>query len=397
MATTPRHRIHDVIVVGGRCAGAATAMLLAGRGHDVVVVDRAAFPSDTLSTHAIARTGVVQLARWGLLDELLAAGTPAIRLTAFHSGDDHVTRPIKDRASVDLLVAPRRHVLDQIVAGAAVRAGAELQTGVTVRGVHLDDDGRVTGIHGDRDGQSFDLHARFVVGADGLRSRIARSVDAPLTETRPSSASTHYAYYTGIDWPATEYFLGDRALAGIFPTNGGEACIWICTPADVAERTRRDHSGLEPAFEALLAEGAPDLVDRLAGTRRTSPVRGVLRLPNQLRQPYGPGWALVGDAGYHRDPITGQGISDAFIHAELLADGLDQALRHVVDERSALASYHARRDGALREIFDITCALAEFPPRATFMELQKQLAQAIDAAAVALAAPPLPCLAARAA
>src|SRR5262245_37430380 len=126
---------HDVVIVGARVAGSATAMLLARLGYDVAVVDQATFPSDTVSTHSIARSGVVQLQRWGVLDEILDSGTPAIRQFTFHAGVESVTRPIKDKAGVDFLIAPRRYVLDTILAAAAERAGAALRPGVTVTGV----------------------------------------------------------------------------------------------------------------------------------------------------------------------------------------------------------------------------------------------------------------------
>ena len=123
----PNRSRHDVVVVGARVAGAATAMLLARLGHDVVLVDQASFPSDTVSTHAIARSGVVQLRRWGLLDPVLKSGAPAIRQVTFHAGGGSVSRPIKHKAGVDLIVAPRRYILDTIIAGAAQRAGADVR------------------------------------------------------------------------------------------------------------------------------------------------------------------------------------------------------------------------------------------------------------------------------
>ena len=142
-----RHR-HDVVVVGARAAGAATALLLARQGFDVVLLDRDAFPSDTLSTHQIARPGVVQLSRWGLLDAVLASGAPALRQIAFTTPEGSVTRTVKDSSGVDLLVAPRRYVLDTLVSEAATAAGADVRLGVTVEGVHLDDAGRAVGVFG---------------------------------------------------------------------------------------------------------------------------------------------------------------------------------------------------------------------------------------------------------
>jgi flavin-dependent dehydrogenase len=380
----------DVVVVGARCAGASTAMLLAAAGHDVLVVDRAEFPSDTLSTHAIARTGVVQLHRWGLLDEVVESGAPKIRDVVFHVGDSSVTRTIKDRHGVDHLVAPRRHVLDPILQNAAREAGATIRTGITIEGVHRRDDGRVTGVFGRAgDGRPISIDARVVVGADGLRSRIARSVGAPMSQVRPSNGATHYTYFAG-DWDAMEYYLGEGAFAGIFPTHGGEACIWVCAPDDWAIERRRSHPSPDRAFDAMVADAAPRLAERLDDCVRTSTTRGMMRTPNHLRHPVGAGWALLGDAGYHRDAITGHGISDAFRDAELLATAIDDALRGRTDEAVALAGYHRERDLMLREVFEITCELSLFPPPDRFAELQRQLSAAIDAQSAALAARPTP-------
>jgi flavin-dependent dehydrogenase len=390
MHTANRSR-HDVVIVGGRVAGSATAMLLARLGYDVVVVDQASFPSDTLSTHAIARSGVVQLHRWGLLDEVLDSGAPAIRQVTFHALGESVSRPIKHKAGVDLVVAPRRYVLDTIMASAAQRAGAEVRTGVTVTGVRRDRLGRVVGVDGhDRAGAPIDIGARYVVGADGLRSRVARSVGAAIKEFRLADGAAQYAYYEGIPWTGIEFFVAERSLAGVFPTHDGEACIWICNPAADARAVRRGTSSRLEAFGELLERSAPQLAERLRHARRTSPVHGMLRQPNQVRQAFGPGWALVGDAGYHRDAVTGYGISDAFRDAELLAVAVDQALGGGAEETTALALYEQQRDRALREIFEITCRLAAYPPVPTFIELQKQLSAAIDKQAAELAARPIP-------
>jgi 2-polyprenyl-6-methoxyphenol hydroxylase-like FAD-dependent oxidoreductase len=116
----------------------------------------------------------------------------------------------------------------------------------------------------------------------------------------------------------------------------------------------------------------------------------MLRQPNQVRQAFGPGWALVGDAGYHRDAVTAHGISDAFRDAEFLAVALDQALRADDEESAALARYQQQRDQALKEIFEITCRLSAYPAAPTFTELQKKLNAAIDSEAAALAARPIP-------
>jgi flavin-dependent dehydrogenase len=380
---------YDVVIVGARVAGSATAMLLARLGHDVLVVDQASFPSDAVSTHSIARSGVVQLCRWGLLDEVLDSGAPAIRQVTFHAAGGSLTRPIKHKAGVDFLVAPRRYVLDTILAAAAQRAGAEVRPGHTVTGVWRDRRGRVAGVSGnDRAGVPVEVAARYVVGADGLGSRVARSVGAALTEVRPAGGAAQYAYYAGIPWAGMELFAAERSLAGVFPTHHQQACIWVCTPAVDAKAVRRSTGSRAEAFDRLLERAAPQLAERLRRARRTSPVHGVLRLPNQVRQAFGPGWALVGDAGYHRDAITAYGISDAFRDAELLATALDQALAG--EGEAALAGYQRQRDQALREVFELTCRLAAYPPVPAFVELQKQLSAAIDRQAAALAARPVP-------
>jgi flavin-dependent dehydrogenase len=392
MQSANRNR-HDVVVVGGRVAGSATAMLLARLGHDVVVVDQASLPSDTVSTHSIARSGVVQLRRWGLLEAVLDSGAPAIRQVTFHAGGEPTTRTIKDKAGVDLVLAPRRYVLDAILACAAAHAGAQVRAGVTVTGVQRDGHGRVTGVSGhDRDGAPVQLGARWVIGADGLRSRVARSVGATINEAGPAGGAAQYAYYTGIPWAGIEFFVAPRSFAGVFPTHHGQACIWVCTPAADAAAARRQTRSRVAAFAQLLGRAAPPLAQRLRQARRTSPVQGMLRQPNQLRQAVGPGWALVGDAGYYRDAITAYGISDAFHHAELLAVALDQALGADAEEEvaAALGAYQQQRDQALREIFELTCRLAAYPPVPRFVELQKQLGAAIDTQAAALAARPIP-------
>ncbi|GAA4404766.1 NAD(P)/FAD-dependent oxidoreductase [Fodinibacter luteus] len=378
----------DVVVVGARCAGAATAMLLADAGHDVLVLDRASFPSDTVSTHVIARTGMVQLSRWGLLDALHDSGAPRVRTVEIDTGADVVVRTVKERHGVDHLLAPRRVVLDGILQDAARRSGARVVTGVGVDDVIRDAVGRVEGVRAHDSRGGLRVLARHVVGADGLGSRVARAVGAPMTVERPTSGATLYAYHRG-PWSSIEYHVGEHALAGVFPTHGGEGCVWVCTPEDVARRHQR--SGSRDAVLAdLLAEVTPGFADRVRGTERTSPVRGMLRMPNHVRRAWGPGWSLVGDAGYHRDAITGHGMSDAFRDAELLAAALDTALGDPAAEAAAMTAYAATRDRMARPILDLTCALAAFPGAARFVELQRRLAVVIDEQAAELAARPTP-------
>jgi flavin-dependent dehydrogenase len=300
-----------------------------------------------------------------------------------------MVREVKDRHGVDFLLAPRRLVLDEIVLEAARAAGARVRTGVSVDDVVRDHTGRVTGVRAHDGSGSFEVMARHVVGADGLGSRIARAVEASMTVVRSTTGAAQYAYHLG-EWPAIEYHLADEIFAGVFPTHGDQACVWVCAP----ERVVRDHRARVgrrgDALLSMLAEAAPGLAARADVSTRRSPVRGMLRMPNHVRQASGPGWALVGDAGHHRDAITGHGISDAFRDAELLADALDTALRDPACEADALTAYGLERDRMARDVFDITCELATFPAQVHFLELQRRLAKAIDAMAGELSTRRLP-------
>ncbi len=381
-----RHR-HDVVVVGARAAGAATALLLARLGHDVVVLDRAVFPADTLSTHQIARPGVVQLQRWGLLDTVLASGAPAIRTVSFTAAGETVRRTVQKSAGVDLLVAPRRYILDSIVAEAAAEAGADLRLGVTVTGVRRDQSGRVIGVDGYTSSKRLvEIDARFVIGADGLRSAVASSVGAEFTERRGAAGAVQYAYYAGVPWSGIELYVAERALVGVFPTHDGEACIWVASPSEDARSARRDSGSASAAFTTQLESAAPELADRLRTGRRVSPVAGMLRMSNHLRRAHGQGWALVGDAGYHRDAVTGHGLSDAYRDAELLALAVHQALMVRPTGPPHWATTRTGATAPSRAVFDITCAMADYPPVPEFVELQKQLSRALDIEATDLAA-----------
>jgi 2-polyprenyl-6-methoxyphenol hydroxylase-like FAD-dependent oxidoreductase len=261
--------------------------------------------------------------------------------------------------------------------------------GVAVTAVRRDAAGRAVGVTGrDRHGAPLAIDARVVVGADGLRSRVARAVGAPVIEQRPPSGFTHYAYVAGLDGGGIEFHLAEGAMAGVFPTHGGEACVWVCTTARAGRAARRAGGSPAAAFDALVARTAPTLAVRLRAAHRTSPVRSAVRLPNQALAASGPGWALVGDAGYHRDPITGHGISDAFRDADLLATALDAGLRGAVPLDVALAGFGRERDAARREIFDVTCAIGAFPPVDEFEALMRRLSTAIEVEAGALAARP---------
>jgi flavin-dependent dehydrogenase len=333
----------DVVVVGGRVAGASTALLLARAGLSVVLVDRGRRGSDTLSTHALMRAGVLQLSRWGVLGALVAAGTPAVRRTVLHHADgEDLAVTIRPRAGVDALYAPRRHLLDRLLVEAAEDAGVRVLHEATVTSLRRDVTGRVAGVVGrTAGGGRVDLAADLTIGADGLRSRVATDVGATTTWRGRTSSAVLYRYVEDPGADAYEWTYGVGAAAGVIPTNGGASCLFVSTTPARMRRLRR--LGVERALAELLAAAGPAAVERAQGLRPRSGVRGWAGEPGFVRRSWGPGWALVGDAGYFKDPITSHGITDALRDAELLATGVLDG-HDGVPEEAALATYQRTRD-----------------------------------------------------
>jgi 2-polyprenyl-6-methoxyphenol hydroxylase-like FAD-dependent oxidoreductase len=372
--TIDRHTIdrHDVIVVGARAAGAATAMLLARRGLRVLVVDRSPYGGDTLSTHALMRGGVLQLHRWGVLDDVIARGTPAIRRATFFMGREVLPIALKPALGVDALYAPRRTVLDPILVDAAVAAGADVRFGVTVRGLERDGDGRVTGIVAqDANGGAVSTRADLVIGADGIGSSVARWVGAADLVTGTAAGAVAYGYWADMAGDGYEWFFRRGGAAGAIPTNDGEACVFVAT---TPERFRTE---LLPApdtgFTTLLQATAPELADRLAAARRSGQLRRFPGRPAHLRQSWGPGWALVGDAGYFKDPISAHGLTDALRDAELLARAVLAGALDRRDEVDALAEYQTTRDRLSLPLLHTSDAIASY--RWTDQEISSLLLQ----------------------
>jgi 2-polyprenyl-6-methoxyphenol hydroxylase-like FAD-dependent oxidoreductase len=357
---TPSEQPYDVVIVGARPAGAATAMLLARAGLRVQVVDRSWYGADTVSTHALLRGGVVQLARWGLLHRIAAAGTPPVRHCRLHYGEDRIDVPIKPGSGFDALFAPRRTVLDPILVDAARAAGAQVHFGVTINAVRHDHSGRVTGVAGvGEGGTAFATEARITVGADGIGSTVARLVDAPMERTGASATTIAYGYWDGLPLHDYTLFYRPGVAAGCFPTNGGQTCVFAAT------EPRRFRSlvrvgGVASAYARLLGEAAPAVLDPSDGSRAPERVRMFASRPGFLRRAYGPGWALVGDAGYFKDPITSHGLTDALRDAELLARAIVSAVTAGTQETVALANYQATRDRLSEPLFATTDAIASF-------------------------------------
>ncbi|WP_083441232.1 NAD(P)/FAD-dependent oxidoreductase [Nitriliruptor alkaliphilus] len=349
---------YDAIVVGARVAGASTAMLLARSGLRVLVVDRDRYGSDTLSTHALMRGGVLQLSRWGLLDELVAAGTPPVHRTVLRYGTTEETVEVQPGPHVPALFAPRRTVLDRLLVDAAVRAGAEVRFRTCLTDLLRDDDGRVVGIEArGEDGERWTATAPVTIGADGIRSLVARQVGAGTYAAGVHASAMVVGHWSGVDVDGYHVRYGPGAAAGLIPTNDGRACCWVATPAAGFTDQRR-----EPALgmTGVLGVLAPDWADALDAGVRHGPIRGFAGVPGYLRQPWGRGWALVGDAGFFKDPLTTHGMTDALRDAELLARAVVGAAGSARALDAALAGYHDTRDRFAGELLRLSDAIAAY-------------------------------------
>jgi flavin-dependent dehydrogenase len=343
---------YDAIIAGARCAGAATALLIARSGGRVLVLDQGAYGSDTLSTHALMRGAVVQLQRWGVLQSIEAAGTPPIRSTTFSYTDRDVTVAIEPKYGVSALYAPRRALLDRVLADAAMDAGVEIRYRSAVEEVLFDARGRACGVVVRENGSTERIAADLVIGADGRHSTIARRVGAATLREARHATGVLYTYWEGLDGDG--YYWGYRkgVSVGLIPTNDGATCLFVSVP------WTRFHSELQgPAHMVYhrFIRSAFDAVDRrLRSARPIAAVRGFAGQHGYIRQGSGPGWALVGDAGYFKDPLTAHGITDALRDAELLARA---AIRGTPD---AFAEHEIVRIDLSSRLFEITDEIASF-------------------------------------
>lgn len=357
--------MYDAIIVGARCAGSPTAMLLARKGYRILLVDKATFPSDTISTHILWPHGAELMDRWGLLDGLAATGCPPVaRRLIFDVGPFALKGGVLETNAGRGGFCPRRTVLDKLLVDAAVEAGAELREGFTVERLLWDGD-RVAGIKGhSRTGESVDERAHVVIGADGIHSVVAKAVRAPEYDVAPPITANYYSYYSGFDADDIEMYIRDYHAVGCFPTHDGLTLIAVLWPSNRFHEIRTDIEG----HVMKAAESAPVVADRLQRATREEKWSGTAGVPNYFRQAFGPGWALVGDAAYDKDPITAQGISDAFIDAASLAAALDEWWSERRPLADVLATHQAGRDQRAKPMFEFTCQMATLEPPPPHMQ-----------------------------
>lgn len=351
--------MYDAIIVGARCAGSPLAMLLARKGYKVLLLDKASFPSDTISTHHIHQPGVARLKRWGLLDKIRASNCPATTRINFDVGPFALLGTPPPTLGNNEAFAPRRRVLDQILADAAVEAGAELRERFSVDELTYPGT-RSMGIRGrDHKGSFVREKARIVIGADGARSFVAQAVNAPIQVDKGMLTCNYYSYWSGVPIDGVELYPRAGRMIVVDKTNDGLTMVCIVWPKDEFQRIR---SNVEGEFMREIRETVPTLAARLEGGTREERFSGAGFIPNFLRKPYGDGWALVGDAGYHKDPITAQGISNSFSHAEMLGEALDEVFSGRAQMDQALADYEHRRNEEVLPMFEYTTQLAKLEP-----------------------------------
>ncbi|MGA4843956.1 FAD-dependent oxidoreductase [Streptomyces sp. G45] len=349
---------YDVVVVGARCAGASTALLLARQGRRVLLVDKASFPSDTMSTLYLHQPGVLRLARWGVLDAVVASGCPPLDTISHQIDGLRLTSPLPTLDGLSASYAPRRYVLDDLLARAAVAAGADFVDGARVQDLIRDGD-RVTGVRMRAGDATTTVSADLVIGADGMRSKVAELVDAPVLRSDPLASCVYYTFWHGISTGFGFHESVGRWIARI-PTHDDLTIVAAYLPQDEFATARRDPGA---AYLAAVESTAPDLYEQMASAERADRWRGTGDQRNYFRKPHGPGWALIGDAAHHLDSITARGITNALIQADLIADaltGVDAADSLAVD--TALSQYEKAMNSALHEPYTSTLELANLRP-----------------------------------
>jgi flavin-dependent dehydrogenase len=370
---------YDAIVVGARCAGSPTAMLLARQGHRVLLLDRARFPSNKpMSSHFIMRPGIAALGRWGLLEQVASLGAPPIREFAADFGYVQITSDTPDDGMASAIYAPRRFLLDKMLLDAALEAGVEFREDFIVSELIREND-RVVGVSGgSKNGNSVEERATIVVGADGISSLVARQVQARRYHDVATQSGVWWGYFHGIPIERAHIWLRPRRMFVAFPTDGDLTVVMIYMAIDDYHEFTAD---VEANFMGEFRDYVPGFFARLVEGKREGQWVGTGYQPNYFCEAAGPGWALVGDAGSHHDSINPSGISNAFTHAELLAAAIHEGLSGETNLDQALRRYQERRDARWLPHWQFITSLARLaPPTDEFIGLLRVLANRPDLA-----------------
>jgi flavin-dependent dehydrogenase len=350
--------MYDAIIVGARVAGATTALLLAERGYSILLLDKDRFPSAVLSTHVFFTDSLNVFEQIGVLDEVLQIDTP--RLTRMHF--PYVEADFPEDNGRDFALCIRRETLDEIPLRACQRhPNVDVRTETRVTGLTWEGD-RVNGVRYQARGSADELTAQstIVIGADSRHSLVARETGAESYDEVPALFAWYYGYFRDVpmDNPPSVFAAqtslpeieADYAASFVFPCDDNLTLVGFGVQRDRFDAFREDHRA--NYFKGLRT--LPQVMERLDDANLDGPIVGTGDLPNFLRVPFGPGWALVGDAGCHKDPHTIQGMGDATRSAVILSTELDALFSGQKNEEDAGRDYHRRRDADLKSMYDFT-------------------------------------------
>lgn len=345
-------QIHtDVVVVGARCAGSTVAQFLRRRGVEVCLLDRATFPRDTISTHMFQFTGAAVLAELGVLSDLQATGAPAHREYAITVDGIDLTQAL-DRVAPDPPggYSIRRHLLDAILLRSAREAGVDVRESARVTALLHDHRQRVCGVVAEDELGPFEIRASVVVGADGRASTVAKLVGAKAYDVRPNERFACWGYFEGYapEPVARMHFHKIRENAFFaWPSDSGLLTVIVMPPKSQSASFLANESA---NFSQLVSQCGP-IAAQLDGATRVGGLRRLQKYPGYFRCSAGPGWVLVGDAGHFKDPILGQGMSDAFRQSRELATAIASGLEGSVPIDDSLQRWWRWRDSDARQMY----------------------------------------------
>jgi 2-polyprenyl-6-methoxyphenol hydroxylase-like FAD-dependent oxidoreductase len=363
----------DAIVIGARCAGSSTALLLSRKGHRVLLLDRASFPSDVISTHFLWPHGASYLNRWGLLDQVRAVTPSFTQLKLVNEGipltgsvplellkQHFQTLHGDDRDLVQSYLSVRRRVLDEILVEAAAASKVDVRQGCAVERLLMEGD-RVVGVAArTKNGEVFEERAPVVVGADGRNSFVARSLDLPKFDRRKRCTFAYWSYFSGFSMPEGQIHRRGRLAAAVVPTNFNQNMVLVWGPGEWFEAFKRDISG---NHQRALDYVCPEIGGMVRGATREERFYGTADQDAYLRPLSGPGWVLAGDAECFKDQCTATGMTHAFRDAELVSSAIDQSVGGQGSFEDNFKTYESRRRSqSSAAYYDYVCTYAEMKP-----------------------------------